>query len=169
MRMVELLRLNGGATGTPERGRSAGACLNGPRVAALKDAGRRLRPRALAGNCDGGRTKGGRKAARKGALGRAAAGCNHVPWPQPSRWRSLDAGIFIASRYFATVRRATVIPDCLSSAARRASDSGRRGSSCSIRRLSMAWMAVLDAVPPSVVDRLDEKKCLNSKVPRGVC
>src|SRR5690606_23035646 len=89
--------------------------------------------------------------------------------PQASRCRSLDAGMFIASRYFATVLRATVTPDCLSSAASRASDSGRHGSSCSINRLSMAWMAVLEAVPPSVVDRLEEKKCLNSKVPRGVC
>ena len=37
------------------------------------------------------------------------------------------------------------------------------------RGLLLAWVAVLDALPPTAVARLEEKKCLNSNVPRGVC
>ena len=33
----------------------------------------------------------------------------------------------------------------------------------------MARIAVAEASPPSAVARPTEKKCLNSKVPRGVC
>src|SRR5690606_33973992 len=64
---------------------------------------------------------------------------------QARRTRSWEEGMFMASRYFATVRRATGMPLASSAAARRASDSGLRGSSASTRRRIMAWMAVLEA------------------------
>ena len=52
--------------------------------------------------------------------------------------------MFIASRYFATVRRATGTPEAFSVSASLASDSGLRGFSASIKRLLIDWIAVLD-------------------------
>ena len=75
----------------------------------------------------------------------------------------------MASRYFATVRRATSIPRLPSSPEIAASDRGLRGSSSSTSFLIIARIAVADASPPSWVESPTEKKCLNSKVPRGVC
>ncbi|KAG1438993.1 hypothetical protein G6F57_019599 [Rhizopus arrhizus] len=73
----------------------------------------------------------------------------------------------MASRYFATVRRATGIPDDLSRSASLASESGLRGFSSSISRRIMAWMAVLDASPPPSVSMPDAKKARSGRVPRG--
>ena len=56
--------------------------------------------------------------------------------------------MLIASRYFATVRRATGTPVAFSVSARRASESGLRGFSASISCRIIAWMAVLEASPP---------------------
>ena len=53
--------------------------------------------------------------------------------------------MFMASRYFATVRRATGIPLLLSMSASLASESGLRGFSASIRRRIIDWIAVLEA------------------------
>ena len=49
-----------------------------------------------------------------------------------SRLRSFDDGMFIASRYFATVRRATLMPRLFSSAASAWSDIGRAACSSPI-------------------------------------
>src|SRR5690348_17494089 len=68
-----------------------------------------------------------------------------------------------ASRYLATVRRATWMPLRLSSSARAWSDSGLRGSSASMSFLIMAWMAVAEAPPPSSVDTPLEKKYFSSR------
>ena len=76
--------------------------------------------------------------------------------------------MFMASRYFATVRRATGIPDDLSRSASLASESGLRGFSSSIRRRIIAWMAVLDASPPLSVSMPEAKKARSGRVPRGV-
>src|SRR5688572_755377 len=70
---------------------------------------------------------------------------------QPMRTRSCDESISMASRYFATVRRATGTPEVLSRSASLASDSGLRGFSLSIRRRIIDWMAMLEASPPPSV------------------
>ena len=74
----------------------------------------------------------------------------------------------MASRYLATVRRATGTPVAFRVSARRASDSGLRGSSASIRRRIIAWMAVLEASPPPPVSMPEAKKARSGNVPRGV-
>src|SRR6185369_8436350 len=81
--------------------------------------------------------------------------------PQPSRLRSLDEGMCSASRYFATVRRATSMPRRFSSTANAWSDIGRAFFSSPISFLIMAWIAVAEAAPPSTVATPDEKKYLN--------
>ena len=68
--------------------------------------------------------------------------------------------MFIASRYLATVRRATSMPRSLRISARRASLSGL--SSCSISLRISARMAVPEVASPSAVARLDEKKYFSS-------
>src|SRR5690349_8109062 len=87
-----------------------------------------------------------------------------VPSPpvQPARWRSLELGMRRASRYLATVRRATWMPLRLSSSASAWSDSGLRVSSTSMSFLIMAWMAVAEAPPPSSVETPLEKKYFSS-------
>src|SRR5690606_30433594 len=70
---------------------------------------------------------------------------------QQTRTRSWDDGMFMASRYLATVRRATGMPLASRACARRASDSGLRGSSAAISRRIIDWIAVLDASPPPPV------------------
>ena len=74
--------------------------------------------------------------------------------------------MFMASRYFATVRRATGIPDDLSRSASLASESGLRGFSSSIRRRIIAWMAVLDASPPPSVSMPEAKKAQRQRAAR---
>src|SRR5690606_32200254 len=113
--------------------------------------------------------------------GRAADGCidrlTHPPggWKrhrtavQEMRTRSCEEGMLRASRYLATVRRATGTPLSLRRSARRASDSGRRGSSASTRRRIMSWMATLEASPPPPVSMPEAKKARSGMVPRGVC
>src|SRR5690348_11902485 len=88
---------------------------------------------------------------------------------QRARRRSLELGLRICSRYFATVRRATCVPRRFSSAVSVWSESGLAASSSSTSLRIIAWIAVADALPPSSVATLEEKKCLNSNVPRGVC
>ena len=61
------------------------------------------------------------------------------------RTRSCDAAMFMASRYFATVRRATGTPVAFSKSASLASDSGLRGFSASMSLRIIDWMAVLEA------------------------
>src|SRR5690606_8378143 len=87
---------------------------------------------------------------------------------QAMRTRSCEDGMLIASRYLATVRRATGTPVALRVSARRASDSGLRGFSASIRRRIIIWIAVLDASPPPPVPMPEAKNARNGMVPRGV-
>ena len=81
--------------------------------------------------------------------------------------RSLDDGMFIASRYFATVRLATLMPWSPSMFAIFESLSGLLGFSAPISLRIFARTDVDDCSWPSADDRCDEKKYLNSKTPRG--
>ena len=85
-----------------------------------------------------------------------------------SRFLSFDGGIDIDSRYLATVRLATCIPDATSVLAILLSLKGFPGSSLAINFRIIARMAVAEHSPPSDVDTWLEKKYLNSKIPRGV-
>ena len=64
----------------------------------------------------------------------------------------------IASRYFATVRRATGMPSADSSSARRLSDSGAAGSSSRISFLILARIAVEEVSAASPPPTWLEKK-----------
>src|SRR5690606_14256120 len=92
----------------------------------------------------------------------------NFPLSQPRRTRSCEEGMFMASRYLATVRRATGTPRALSVSARRASDSGLRGSSASTRARIIAWIAVLEASPPPAMSMPEAKKARSGRAPRGV-
>src|SRR5690349_2611987 len=81
---------------------------------------------------------------------------------QDTALRSWDGGMPSASRYLATVRRATRMPSLSSRSARVLSDSGSSGGSAVTRRLIMAWMAVAEQVPPCTVCTWLEKKNLSS-------
>ena len=74
----------------------------------------------------------------------------------------------MASRYFATVRRATGTPAALRLSASLASDSGLRGFSASMRRRIIDWMAVLEVSPPPSLLTPEAKKLRSGMVPRGV-
>ena len=74
--------------------------------------------------------------------------------------------MFMASRYLATVRRATLMPRRFSSSARPWSDSGLPVGSASMSLRIMAWIAVADALPPSTVDTPLEE-CA-SRDPKGL-
>src|SRR6185369_467819 len=82
--------------------------------------------------------------------------------------RRLAGAIFSASRYFATVRRATWMPCSSSISAIWLSDSGLAASSAETSCLISARTAVLDALPPASVLSDEPKKYLSSKVPKGV-
>src|SRR5262245_5631579 len=73
------------------------------------------------------------------------------------RLRSLDDGIFIASRYFATVRRATVMPPSDSICAIWLSLSGFSGSSALTSLRIFARTAVDDCSPSSPATWLEKK------------
>src|SRR6478672_12575116 len=75
---------------------------------------------------------------RADAVGRGECDARSVA-VQPMRTRSCEDGMLIASRYFATVRRATGTPPALRRSARRASDKGLRGFSASINVRIMLW------------------------------
>src|ERR1700730_2531998 len=83
-------------------------------------------------------------------------------------FRKFTAGIFRASRYLATVRRATTNPCSASNSAMRLSERGDFESSAPISCLMSARIAVDDAAPPVSVETCDPKKYLNSSVPNGV-
>ena len=70
--------------------------------------------------------------------------------------------MFIASRYFATVLRATLIPLATSSFSILLSLSGLAASSSVISFLIIARIAVAEQTPPSTVPTWLEKKYLNS-------
>ena len=80
----------------------------------------------------------------------------------------MDGGIDIDSRYFATVLRATCMPDATSVLAILLSLRGLPGSSFAMNFRIIARIAVAEHSPPSDVDTWLEKKYLNSKIPRGV-
>src|SRR5205814_3787884 len=82
--------------------------------------------------------------------------------------RRLAGAIFSASRYFATVRRATWMPCSSSICDSWLSDSGLVGSSADTSCLISARTAVLDALPPASVFSEEPKKYFSSKVPNGV-
>src|SRR4051812_8287176 len=82
--------------------------------------------------------------------------------------RTSTLGRRISARYLVIVRRATRSPCCARSRASSASESGARGSSAAISSFITARTAVAEAAPPFSVARRREKKCLNSKRPRGV-
>ena len=84
------------------------------------------------------------------------------------RARRLAGAIFSASRYLATVRRATWMPCSASICASWLSDSGALGSSAATSCRISARTAVLDALPPASVDSDEPKKYFSSKVPYGV-
>ena len=86
-----------------------------------------------------------------------------------NRFRSLDGGMCIASRYLATVRLATLIPWSPSMAAILLSLNGFFGVSVAISFLIIARIAVDEHSPPSSVLTWLEKKYLSSNMPRGVC
>ena len=83
--------------------------------------------------------------------------------------RSLDEASPSASRYFATVRLATLTPSSASIAASCASLSGFSGSSSATSLRMRARMATDETSSPSAPETWLEKKYLNSKMPRGVC
>src|SRR5262245_30557148 len=83
--------------------------------------------------------------------------------------RSLDGASPSASRYLATVRRATAMPSPDSSSAMRLSDNGLLVSSSLMSLRILARTAVDDAPPPSAASTWLEKKYLSSNTPRGVC
>src|SRR5687767_336185 len=75
-----------------------------------------------------------------------------------TRLRSLDGGIPSASRYFATVRRATSTPSRDRISAMRLSESGLSGSSAATSLRILARMAVEDISVPSLAATWLEKK-----------
>ena len=84
-----------------------------------------------------------------------------IAWPgfqvsviryQVSRFLSFEGGMDIDSRYFATVLRATCIPDATSVLAILLSLKGLPGSSFAMNFLIIALMAVAEHSPPSEVD-----------------
>ena len=77
-------------------------------------------------------------------------------------------GIESASRYLATVRRATMMPCSPRTSAIRLSVSGDFGSSAETSCLISARMAVAEAAPPESVATWLPKNYLSSNVPRGV-
>src|SRR4051812_40701610 len=66
------------------------------------------------------------------------------------RFRSLEGGMPSASRYFATVRRATCTPSCDRMSAIRLSDNGLSGSSAATSLRIFARIAVEDISVPSL-------------------
>src|SRR5690606_31599936 len=82
--------------------------------------------------------------------------------------RRLTGGIFRASRYFATVRRATTMPCSASISAILLSENGVLGSSAPINCVISARIAVDDASPPVSVATWLPKKYFNSNIPCGV-
>jgi hypothetical protein len=78
------------------------------------------------------------------------------------RFRSLEDGIAMASRYFATVLRATLIPCSDKTLASLLSLKGLCGFSAAMSFLMSARIAVEDASPPPCVDTWEEKKYFNS-------
>src|SRR5262245_7522154 len=83
--------------------------------------------------------------------------------------RSLEGASPSASRYLATVRRATAMPSPDSSSAIRLSDNGLPGSSSLMSLRILARTAVEEAPPPSAASTWLEKKYFSSNTPRGVC
>src|SRR3989344_18983 len=82
--------------------------------------------------------------------------------------RRLDGGMFMNSRYFATVRRATWMPCSLRISAILLSLIGLVGGSASTIFLIIERMAVAEQAPPSTVPTWLEKKYFSSNTPRGV-
>src|SRR5215469_4552180 len=76
----------------------------------------------------------------------------------PARRRSFEAAMPIASRYLATVRRATGMPSAESSSAMRPSLSGASGSSSLTSLRILARMAVDEVPEPSAPSTWLEKK-----------
>src|SRR6185312_4440927 len=87
----------------------------------------------------------------------------------PARRRSFEGAMPIASRYFATVRRATGMPSPDSSSAMRPSLNGLSLSSSLTSLRILARMAVEEVPDPSAPSTWLEKKYSSSKTPRGVC
>src|SRR3569833_1609883 len=77
-------------------------------------------------------------------------------------------GFFCASRYLATVRRATTMPCSAFISAILLSEKGLFGSSAPINCLIKARIAVEDASPPASVATWLPKKYFNSNTPCGV-
>ena len=71
---------------------------------------------------------------------------------QTRRFRSLDGGMAMDSRYLATVRRATLMFCSASIVAMRLSLNGFLGFSSAVSFLISARMAVLETSPPLLVD-----------------
>src|SRR4051812_7884175 len=94
---------------------------------------------------------------------------SHYLLPAAFALRSFDGASPSASRYFATVRRATAMPSPESSSAIRLSDSGLPESSSLMSLRILARTAVDEAPPPSAASTWLEKKYLSSNTPRGVC
>src|SRR5581483_9992181 len=82
------------------------------------------------------------------------------------RW--FDGGMLMDSRYFATVRRATLMPWPARISAILLSLIGLVEDSDSTSFLISSRIAVAEQVPPSAVATWDEKKYFSSKIPRGV-
>src|SRR5207237_9109698 len=82
--------------------------------------------------------------------------------------RTSTLGRRMSARYLVIVRLATRSPCCASSRASSASASGARGPSAAMSAFITARTAVAEAAPPFSVAIRREKKCLNSKRPRGV-
>src|SRR5450830_223288 len=82
--------------------------------------------------------------------------------------RRLTGGIFNASRYLATVRRAITMPCSPSMSAILLSDKGFLGSSAPVSCTINARIAVDEASPPASVATWLPKKYFNSNMPCGV-
>src|SRR5690349_18236751 len=82
--------------------------------------------------------------------------------------RRLTGGIFNASRYLATVRRAITMPCSPSMSAILLSDKGFFGSSAPVNCTISARIAVEEASPPASVATWLPKKYFNSNMPCGV-
>src|SRR5476649_400715 len=98
--------------------------------------------------------------------GRFFAGSKLERLLQPRR--NSAGGTFIKWRYLATVRRATITPWSASILAKLTSDSGSLLLSFAIISFRRARTAAAEQVPPLSVMSSRGKKCLNSKMPRGV-
>src|SRR3546814_16579958 len=85
-----------------------------------------------------------------------------------SRRRWTDEGIRIASRYFATVRRAMSTPSLRNRSTIVSSDSTSRPLSASISNLMRWRTASVEWAVPLAPAMAAVKKYFNSKVPRGV-